>query len=333
VWGYNRGMGKHADISKETRLMHIHRLLAAGTYVTCESLAEKMGVSTKTAQRDLADLNAEMGGKIRWDRGLGSFKYTEPVTLLARTFIAGEEEVTAFLMAHAMMKHFSPLPLAKEMERLSQVLMSEKYNAMGPNKPNPNKYSFVHQRMAKVDPQIWSICTRALNRCHKLDIVYHKIGEKPERRRIVPLHMKGAKGGWYLISFCELKNEQRTFFMSRVLEAEDTGEEFSPANYTFDPHMYFRIKTDVFKAGAFYECEVRLKGWAVERTREVVYFAGQKLTANPDGSATLRFETEDIYSAAAYVMEMAGNAKALKPKALVDKVRENISALAKTHKP
>jgi predicted DNA-binding transcriptional regulator YafY len=324
-------MGKQAATSPAERLDRIHKLLSANQPVTCKILAEKLQISTKTAQRDLQALDREIGYKIRWNKQTRSYEYTGPVTLLNRTFIVGEEEVTAFLLACAMMKDFSGMPLSEEMERLRRTLMGAKYNTPAFNQPNPAKYSFVHPRMARVDPKIWKICIGTLNGCRKLRILYQKLGAKPELRVIIPLHLRGAKGGWYLVSHCETAEAQRTFHLSRILEAEDTGDPFSPANYKFDPDMYFRKKTDIFKAGAEHCCEVRLKGWAAERVKEMTFFDGQKLTSNADGSLTMHFETEDLFSAADFVTSMSGEAKAIKPKELVEKVKENIRVLAKVH--
>jgi|GEM_PF-1715347 predicted DNA-binding transcriptional regulator YafY len=331
MW-YDAGMGKKADITKEERFQRIHALLNRQQPVSCDSLAEKLGVSTKTIQRDLEEMNGKIGGKIRWNSREGSYRYTQPVSLWNQTFIVGEDEVTALLLACSMMKDFSSVPLSDEMDRLSRTLMSGKYNPFAFDRPNPSKYSFVHTRMARVDPKIWKICIGALNGCRKLDLVYQKLGCKPVKRRIVPLHLRGTKGGWYLVSHCESAEGQRTFNMSRIREAEDTGEQFSPANYHFDPDQYFRKRTDIFKAGANHSCEVRLTDWAVERVKEMTFFDGQKLVPQPDGSAILRFETEDLFSAAEFVMIMAGNARALKPVKLVKKVKENIRALAKAHR-
>jgi predicted DNA-binding transcriptional regulator YafY len=324
-------MGKQAEVPKEERFQRIHKLLALGSGVTCQSLAGLFGTSTKTAQRDMEELNGRVGGKIVWDRRTGSFRYTQPVTLLNQSFITGENEVTAFLIACAMMREFSSAPLADEMEALRKNLMSGKFNPGAPTQPNGSKYSFVHPRAARVDPKIWKICVSAVNACRKLDIVYKKLGAKPERRRIVPLHLRGAKGGWYLAAHCELADATRTFALSRIQEAEDTGEAFSPANYKFDAARYFRPATDIFHAGTYYPCAVRLTGWAADHAREMTFFAGQKLTEHRDGSVTMEFGTEDLFSAAEFVMSMAGAAKALKPAALVEKVKENIRALGKAH--
>jgi len=138
--GYNRSMGKQAEVPKEERFQRIHKLLALGSGVTCRSLAGLFGVSTKTAQRDLEELCERVGGKIRWDRRKGSFVYTQPVTLLNQSFITGENEVTAFLIACAMMRDFSSAPLADEMEALRKALMSGKYNPSAPTQPKPTKY-------------------------------------------------------------------------------------------------------------------------------------------------------------------------------------------------
>ena len=253
------------------------------------------------------------------------------MTLLNQSFITGENEVTAFLIACAMMRDFSSAPLSDEMEALRKNLMSGKTNPSAPAQPNPSKYSFIHPRAARIDPKIWKVCVGALNACRKLDIVYKKLGAKPERRRIVPLHLRGAKGGWYLAAHCELAGATRTFALSRIQEAEDTGEAFSPANYKFDPDRYFRPSTDIFHAGTYYKCAVKLTGWAADHAREMTFFANQKLADHRDGSVTMEFGTEDLFSAAEFVMSMAGAARALKPKALVEKVRENIGALGKAH--
>jgi predicted DNA-binding transcriptional regulator YafY len=65
--------------------------------------------------------------------------------------------------------------------------------------------------------------------------------------------------------------------------------------------------------------------------KAVTWFEGQKIKTKEDGSVTMTFDAADIISATRFVLEWGGEAKALKPRALVAGVRECIAALAGAH--
>ena len=119
--------------------------------------------------------------------------------------------------------------------------------------------------------------------------------------------------------------------MSRIQGAEDTGEEFSRVAYTFDPDHYFTCKQEIFRAEGPEYCEVKFTPYVAVRVREVTWFDEQKIKEHTDGSVTLCFEAADLFSAARFVLQWGGEAKALKPKQLVDNVRACIVELAKQH--
>ena len=313
-------------------MVRISDLIQQGRACTVERLARELGVNNKTIQRDVKKMRLKEGIKIKWDAGEGCYKLLEPVHKLSRVILKGEDAVTSLLIACSVLRDFRYTPLSSEMEELTKALTSNLPSKTAHYELIPQKYSFVHSQMASVNPKIWKIVVHTLNVNHELKITYKKPNDEPEARIIQPLHLRGYKGGWYIVAYCKMRGKQRTFSMSRILDAEDTGDEISAEAATFDPDQYFTCKSEIFRTEGPETCAVRFSPEVAVRVCEVTWFENQQIKANKDGSVTMTFDAADITSATRFVIEWGGEAKALRPRALVRNVRESISALAKAHR-
>src|SRR4051812_18167287 len=79
------------------RMQKLHRLIAAGKYPNCRSLAEELEVSPKTIQRDIDFMRDRMDYPIEYDPLRFGFHYTQPVTAFPQLELA-EGELVALLI-------------------------------------------------------------------------------------------------------------------------------------------------------------------------------------------------------------------------------------------
>jgi len=325
-------MGRYAKVKPDARRELIVRYIQDGTAVTAEILAEKLGVDKKTIHRDITDIREMEGTRIEWDPKERAYHVLDPVYKFSKAFLKGEDAVTSLLIACAVLRDFRNTPLFAEVEKLTRILTENLPPKTAKYELTPRKYSYVHTQMAGVDPTIWKVVVHGLNYNHRLQITYRAPHRSPTKREIIPLHLHGYKGGWYIIAYCTLRDQELTFNMSRVLDAEDTGEEFSPAAYPFDIEQYFPFTSQIIHGVDPTPCTVKFTAMVADRVREVTYYDSQKCTTNEDGSVTMTFNATDLFSATRFILEWGGEARAVKPRELVESVRKAIATLAKAHR-
>jgi len=69
----------------------------------------------------------------------------------------------------------------------------------------------------------------AIFRNRKLRLDYRTLGTGKENRRVIHPHgLVFRRGRWYLAAWCELRDSFRVFRLSRIIDAELTGESFTP---------------------------------------------------------------------------------------------------------
>lgn len=83
-------------------------------------------------------------------------------------------------------------------------------------------------------PKVWKVLFDCLRFSKQVEIQYKTPGKEPVSRIIDPYHGVRFEGVWYVVGLCYLRNEIRTFSMSRILTAKKTGEVFQiPTDFNF----------------------------------------------------------------------------------------------------
>lgn len=76
-------------------------------------------------------------------------------------------------------------------------------------------------RPGQPEPPVPPLIARALGEGLKLRIVYRSRGRpQPTERTILPIELTSESGGIYLRAFCDLRNEQRSFALTRIEQIE-----------------------------------------------------------------------------------------------------------------
>ena len=74
----------------------------------------------------------------------------------------------------------------------------------------------------------------AAGQSRQVEVVYRTPGTKPLSRKLDPYHAVRYEGDWYIVAYCHMRNEIRTFSLSRIRQARETGETFQvPDDFDF----------------------------------------------------------------------------------------------------
>jgi len=169
---------------------------------------------------------------------------------------------------------------------------------------------------------IREILSLALEGREECRIQYLKLGdEAPEDRTVRPYAMVHAEGCWYLLAYCLLSEEVRTFRLDRVLDAQPTGERF-PAPENFDPESHIQGGR-VFRADQKMDVRVRyspaVARWIAEKE------VGE---ASDDGALTVTYQVADPHWIVRHVLQYGAEAEVLEPEEVRGWVRGVVVGMA-----
>jgi proteasome accessory factor B len=159
--------------------------------------------------------------------------------------------------------------------------------------------------------------------------VYRSLGEAGAQERLLdPYGLYFDSGAWYVVGHCHMREEIRSFRVSRVESgvkpAHPKKEEPDfkrPADFRL--RDYSRILPWEFEEGAEYQAVVSFSpkmAWLVERDLGDVY----NFEPAEDGGGVLRITVHSEEAFLNWVLSFAEDAEVLSPPALRDKVRDRL---------
>lgn len=133
--------------------------------------------------------------------------------------------------------------------------------------------------------------------CVSLD--YRSLGDEMTHRTVEPYGVVGWRGHWYLVGYCRLRRDHRTFRIDRIQRAKALEERFQrPAD--FDCQAFIMRRYGAPAGSVAIEVEFRAPLAAVERRIPAAY--GQ-LTATPEGTL-LQSRYDDLDDMARYLLSV-----------------------------
>ena len=199
------------------RLFDLIQILRDGRLHTARDMAERLEVSTRTLWRDMATLIAG-GLPVEGERGVG-YILREPITLPPLTLT--EEETEALVLALRLLAEGADPGMAGAVERLSGKIMAV----------------LPASRAARAEPPVWIFpgeealaaarhlpdLRRAIRLGAVLEIAYADATGRDTRRAVRPLVLEFWGRVWTLATWCETREDFRSFRVDRIIALHDTG--------------------------------------------------------------------------------------------------------------
>jgi predicted DNA-binding transcriptional regulator YafY len=186
-------------------------------------LARRFEVSVRTIERDLSSLQ-QAGVPIWAQPGPGGGYALDPTTTLPPLNLT-PDEATAIAVALAAT---SPMPFAAAgraaLQKLTAVMSSRQLEAA----------TALSDRVllagAEAEPQTpeAKVVGEALRQSRAVEIDYQDREEQSTTRTVEPTALLRSHGGWYLVGWCRLRQDGRSFRLDRIRGARLTDEVVTP---------------------------------------------------------------------------------------------------------
>mgnify|MGYP006285889651 CR=1 FL=1 len=318
--------------SQQRRLQFIHARIKNDKYPNCRTLAEDFeGVSTKTIQRDLDYLRYDMNAPLEYDYDRKGYYYSENNFEIPAISMS-ESDLFAVYIAENALKQYRSTPIY---DKLLKVF--KKIEDSLPDKVTidpswvESRFSFLREPETDIHPDIWETVAEAL-KAEKRMIITYKVPRrhKATTRKVDPYHILCYRSEWYMIGFCHSQQDIRTFAVSRIQDAELTGEDYLiPSD--FDIKELMGSHFGIIWGRKEYTVRIRFDRKQAPYVRERQWQQGQKIKENKDGSIVLSFQTNDLYEVRCWVLSWGGSAKVLGPKELKEDVKAELGKMVKSY--
>ncbi|RUM90816.1 MAG: hypothetical protein DSZ23_01880 [Thermodesulfatator sp.] len=305
---------------QHARLLFIDRKIREGKYPNCTTLAEEWEVSRKTIQRDIEYLRYQLDAPIEYAPGERGYFYTEDQYKLPAINIR-ESDLFAVYLAEKLLVQYEGTPVYESLcsvfEKIENSLPS-KISIDGA--ADQAKFTVLPPFSTTIIPAVWETVTACLRSSQRVLIHYRTPGKETSVREIDPYHAVRYEGDWYVVGYCHMRDEIRTFSMSRILSAKRKEEFFQiPGDFDFKEHAgsHFGVhwgQEDVRVRILFTR---QVSDYVLERK----WHPSQEIEIRDDGSLVLSMTVNHLLELKKWVLSWGDMAKVLEPASFAEDVR------------
>ncbi len=202
---------------KLNRLLSITTILLNRRSVTAAALAERFGVSVRTIYRDIDDLSASGVPGVAMPGQGGGIAILEGYAL-SRAALSPEERDSLLLALKTLQvtRHPQAQAVLEKMGALFQSgggcdWIAIDFSLWGSDPNASGKFDCLRE---------------AILREQVLEIEYLDAQNHPSRRRVEPLRLVFQFRSWYLWAYCALRQDYRSFRISRIRALRSLAEHF-----------------------------------------------------------------------------------------------------------
>ena len=189
----------------------------------------------------------------------------------------------------------------------------------------------LHKRYEAID--------NSIKRNAKIIIDFLSKDNVVETRKIHPYKLVMSNNAWFVIGFCEMRNDIRYFKLNRIEGFKLTAERFTKRLSYNEREIFDR---EGFKVGGdwrsdlsdkngksdFVHVKLKLKGHPAMYVKEYVYGKNQTITPLDDQTTILECDMHYIYNTIRFILGFGSDCTVLEPEWLKDEIKKIAKEMA-----
>lgn len=316
----------------------LHRLLAELVLLrgpdrwTPALLAERFGISEKTARRDIIKLKGT-GFNVRFDRARRSYRLADD-SFLPPVHLSLEECLALVVMCediagrgqigllHAALSALSKIEaqLPRALKTRLDAVMDHIAVRLAPSGCGDCEAEVFRQVQAAIAEQTALTC------------VYQAPGRarEPAPFAFEPYALWYGVRAWYAIGKHKRRGEVVALKLRRFVAVEPTREKFvRPANFTVE--SYLGNAWQMIPGDRDYKVELQFDSDFGETAADTKWHSTQRVVYHTDGTVSLHFTVSGLQEIAWWVLSMGRHCRVIRPRELARRVRAEAAATVKMH--
>lgn len=284
-----------------------------------QDIAERFGISLRTAYRDIRALE-EAGVPIVGEAGTG-YSLMEGYKLPPVMFT--KEEAIAFLTAEKLVEKFTDSSTyavyQSALFKIKAVLKTDEKDHIDHMDNFIEVLSNSYLPHEKENSDFLQFLLKSINLKKKISMEYFAIhSQENSTREIEPVGVYLMANEWYLIAFCLLRNDYRTFRVDRIKHLHLLQEDFSKEH----PDLKTYLKQVVKEKKDLHEIVIRVKTEKMKFFGNQKYYNGYVSEKEFNDETEMTFLCSSLEGFARWYMVFGDHSKIISPKSLRKRVKE-----------
>jgi len=316
---------------QHTRFLFIDRKIREGRYPNCKQLALEWEVSYKTMQRDIDFMRYELDAPIKYSAKERGLFYSEDNFHLP-AFSIKESDLFAIYLAENLLVQYEGTPLHDNLQSVYQKIAQSLPDTISIDADTiHSRVTVFPSACAVIDLVVWETVFKCLRTLKRLRMNYKTPGKKPETRKVDIYHAVRFEENWYVIGYCHLREQIRTFHLSRMVKTERIDVSYEiPKDFNFLKLTGSHF--GLYWTGKEVTVKIKFSKLVAPYILERIWHESQHIKKNHDGSLVLTLTVNHLMELKNWVLSWGKNARVLSPKKFVEQLREDISEMAQLYK-
>ena len=299
-------------------------------YPNTTALSKEFEISPKTAQRDIEFMRDRLRCPLLYDQSRKGYYYRDETFSLPMIYLSSEE-LSSLLIAKKMLQgidgDFIKQELSSAIDKITGIL---KKHSLAEDEIE-NALSF---QMVEYSPAPEEIFKAVLNGCIKrkcLSFTYYSpASDERIERAVDPYHLLNYMGTWYLIAYCHLRNEIRSFNMVRMSSVKAMDRIFT-VQKGFDIKEYLKSGFGIYKGSSLKQVTLRFSPQKSKWIKGQIWDKDQKEKVLKDGSIELTFPVASYAEIMMEILKHGSDVEVIKPKSLRELIKSEAKKITKIY--
>lgn len=308
---------------QHSRLLFIDKQIREKRFPNCSTLAEEWEASAKTFQRDLDYMRYQLNAPLEYSAKERGYCYTEDEYQLPAINIK-ESDLFAIYLADKLLGQYEGTPIYDSLCSVFRKIEDSLPDKVTTKPGNDQSLFTIFPPFSTVIlPEVFETVIDCLRTSTRLEIEYRRPGGEPLCRQIDPYHGVRFEGDWYLVAYCHLRDEIRTFSLTRMVVARKMKERFVVPG-DFDYRKLSGGQFGIYWGEGDIEVKILFTRNAAAYVRERVWHPSQIIHENLDGSLILSLTVNHLLELTRWILSWGAMALVLEPPHLSRKIKEEM---------
>lgn len=310
------------------RIQYLDQQLKDNRFPNCTGIARYFEVSSKSIQRDIDYMRDMLHAPIAYDRKKRGYYYEHPGWSFLPAAIWEAREAEALMATRKVLVQYQGSPyydeVCRALDKVRQYLPEH-----STSDEFFNIYSIEQSTTQAIDPKRFALIEDAIRGRLKVTITYRASWNQAVTERTVHPYMfrySPIRETWYLIGWCELRNDVRTFALGRIRTIAITTRRFT-VDRNFSMESYIDKTFEQIHTHEIHEVAIRFTPYQAQWIREHRWHPTQTVEEHENGGLTLRMRVGALDAIRRWVMRYGSEAVVLEPRELREMIRDELQTM------